>query len=412
MQMLQVLPSIMRRINNELAIDSDFCEALQVYMNNFDSISIACPITKDTRDAGLERCRHVKDLPWKNDRLKFIPLPNAYRPNEFLRQLPIFKRVLRAEIQSANYLIFSPHSLIGDWPMVAAREAIKLQRSYLIEADVVYESVAQVGSERKAVWKRFLKNDILLPLFLRSYRYCLANSKLALFQGQDVYDAYARFCSNPHKVYHHIPIYKGDHITAKDLDVKLARLETGAPLKICYAGRAVDMKGPMDWLNALHEAIISGVKLNATWIGDGSLLQMMRTKVQDLGITEYVSFPGFVLDREQILRMLKDCDIFLYCHKTQESARCLGEALACGCPLIGYASAYAVELVAQWGGGLFANQNDWGGLAKLIQQLDGDRGLLRKLITQACTTGRSYDREATLQDRMDLIKTHLAPSKA
>src|SRR5260370_35458747 len=194
-----------------------------------------------------------------------------------------------------------------------------MQRPYVIEADIVYESVAQVGLEHKAPWKRLIKNDLLLRLFRRSYRHSLANSALALFQGQDVYDAYAPYCSNPHKVYHHIPIYRGDHITDEELQGKLGRSETGAPLKICYVGRAIEMKGPIDWLNTLHELIIRGVRLSATWIGDGSLLPDMRSKAEALNITEHVSFPGFVSDREQILRTLKDSDIFLYCHKTQES---------------------------------------------------------------------------------------------
>jgi len=408
--MFQVLPSIMKKIDSELAIDVDFCEALQAYMEHFDSVSIACPIAKDTADSGLGRCRLVKDLPWKEDRLKLIPLPNAYRPYDFIRQLPAIRRVLRAEIQSADYLVFSPHTLIGDWPTVAVREAIKLQRPYVIEADTVYESVGQIGLDRKASWKRIIKNDILLPLFLKSYRYCLANSKLALFQGQDAYNAYAPFCSNPHKLYHHIPIYKGDHITDDELQGKLARLEIGAPLKICYAGRAVELKGPMDWVNIVHELINCGIRLEATWVGDGSLLPDMRAKIKALGITEYVSFPGFVSDRQQILRTLKGSDIFLYCHRVQESARCLGEALASGCPLIGYASAYAVDLVAQRGGGLFAEQGDWGALVKLIKNLDKNRGQLRELITHANATGRLYDREARLHDRMDLIKRYLVPA--
>jgi glycosyltransferase involved in cell wall biosynthesis len=409
MQMFQVLPSIMKEIDNELAIDVDFCEALQAYMEYFDSISIACPIAKDTADSGLGRCRIVRDLPWKEDRLKLVPLPNAYRPNDFLRHLPTTRRILRAEIKNADYLVFAPHTLIGDWPTVAVREAIKLRRPYVIEADVVFESVAQVGLDRKSYWKRFIKNDILLPLFRRSYRYCLANSKLALFQGQDVYEAYAPFCSNPHKVYHHIPIYKGDHITDEELQTKLSRLETGATLKICYTGRAVGMKGPIDWLDTVNELIIGGVKLNATWVGDGSLLPSMRNKAQALGITKYVSFPGFVSDRRQILRTLKDSDIFLFCHKSEESARCLGEALACGCPLVGYASAYAADLVAQRGGGLFVEQGETGELVSLIKNLDESRGRLRELIRQASITGRSYDRDARLHDRMDLIKTYLSP---
>src|SRR5258708_3512828 len=168
--MFQVLPSIMKRINNELALDVDFCEALQAYMEHFDSVSIACPIAVDTADSGLGRCRLVKDLPWKEDRLKLIPLPNAYRPIDFIRHLPSWRRILRTEIQNAAYLVFSPHTLIGDWPTVAVHEAIKLRRRYVIEADIVYESVAQLGLAHKSLWKRVVTNQVLLPLFLKSYR--------------------------------------------------------------------------------------------------------------------------------------------------------------------------------------------------------------------------------------------------
>jgi glycosyltransferase involved in cell wall biosynthesis len=408
MHMFQVLPSIMKSINNRLALDVDFCEALQAYMEYFDSISIACPVGKDTADSGLGRCHLVKDLPWKEDRLKLIPLPNAYAPKDFLRELPSTRRALRTEIQSADYLVFAPHTLIGDWPTVAVREAIKLQRPYAIEADIVFESVARIGLNRKSHWKQLIKNSILIPLFQRSYRYCLAHSKLALFQGQDVYEAYAPFCSNPHKVYHHIPIYQGDHITDDELQTKLGRIKGGAALKICYTGRAIDMKGPMEWLDTLNELINGGVKLNATWVGDGSLLPDMKNKVQAYGITEHVNFPGFVSDRRQILETLKGSDIFLFCHKTEESARCLGEALACGCPLVGYASAYAADLVAQHGGGVFTGQGDTGGLVSLIKNLDKKRRLLCELIIQASITGQLYDRHARLHDRMNLIKTHLA----
>ncbi len=86
----------------------------------------------------------------------------------------------------------------------------------------------------------------------------------------------------------------------------------------------------------------------------------------------------------------------------------MGEALACGSPLIGYASAYAVELVAQHGGGLFAGQGDRGELVELIMHLDKSRARLRELISRANMTGRLYDREARLHDRMDLIKKYLA----
>jgi glycosyltransferase involved in cell wall biosynthesis len=324
----------------------------------------------------------------------------------FLREMTAVRRLLRTEIEKANCLVFSPHTLVGDWPTVAIREAIELKRPYVIEADVVYEKVAQVGWDRIPVWKRALKRHLMLPLFQRCHRYSLENSSLALFQGQDVYDAYAAMCSNPHKVYH-MPIDRDDYITSAQLQSKIEELGRGMPLKLCYIGRAVDMKGPLDWLKTVHELKNNGVELNAIWMGDGSLLSRMRAIVEELALTKYVKLPGYISDRKEILAALRDADIFLFCHKTPESPRCLVEALASGCPLIGYASAYPKELVAQHGGGRFSTLGDWKGLADIVWDLDKHRDKLRDLIRSASVSGRLYERDATMQYRVDLINKHL-----
>jgi hypothetical protein len=111
-------------------------------------------------------------------------------------------------------LLFSPHTLIGDWPTVAIREAIKLRRPYVLEADVVYEEVAQIGWARNPLWKRIIKKNLILPLFRHSHRYCVKHSSLALCQEQDVYDAYSPFAPNPHKISSNIAVSVEDQITA------------------------------------------------------------------------------------------------------------------------------------------------------------------------------------------------------
>jgi glycosyltransferase involved in cell wall biosynthesis len=406
--LLQVLPSIIRKVGDDLEIDVDFSESLRLYLENFDRTVIACPITTDIIDSGLRRCRRLKDLPMGN-RIQFIPLPNAYSLGEFLRHYPVVRRLLKTEVEKADYLLFSPHGLVGDWPTVAAREAIKLQRPYVIDADVVYDDVAHAGWARDASWSGFVKKNLTLPLFRRSYRYCLAHASLALLQGQDVYDAYSPFSNNPHKVYH-MPISKDEYISEAQLQNKLKGINRGRALRLCYVGRAIDMKGPLDWLKTLHQSIKNGVSLSATWLGDGSLLQNMRVTAKEFGIADYVKFPGYVSDRETILQTLKDADMFLFCHKTRESPRCLVEALTCGCPLIGYGSAYPKEIIAQRGGGRFAAVGDWNGLAGIVQDLDKNRDKLRELVQLSSASGRLYERDATMQLRIDLIKRHLRPA--
>ena len=74
---------------------------------------------------------------------------------------------------------------------------------------------------------------------------------------------------------------------------------------------------------------------------------------------------------------LKQTDIFLFCHKTGKSPRCLGEALAAGCALVGYGTEYPRELVATRGGGEFAEMDNWQGLVEIVASLDSDRARTR-----------------------------------
>lgn len=405
MEIFQVVPPVMRDIGNGLEIDVDFAESLRLYLEHFDSIAVACPVrTARIEGSGLERCHAVRDLDLDADRLKLMPLPSAYRPVEFLRRLPAVRRLLRSEIEAAAYLLFSPCTLIGDWPTVAIREAVRLRRSYVIEADVVHVNIMRTGLIGRAAWKRFVKTGIVFPLTSRSFEYCLSHSTLGLFQGQDVYNAYAPFCSRPEKLNHHIPIYAGEHITEDQVRAKRDSLDAGAPLKLCYVGRAVDMKGPLDWIDTLSALADRGVAFEATWLGDGPRLDEMRGRAAARGLSDRVAFPGYLSEREPVLNAMKESHIFLFCHKTLESARILGEALACGCPLVGYASDYPADLVEEYGGGLLSPMGDRDALANNIQSLDKDRERLRALIAQAARSGRDFDRPAALRKRVELVK--------
>lgn len=403
MQVFQVVPPIVRDVGDGLGIDADFCESLKVYLEYFESFAVACPVhTGEVSGSGLERCIAIKDLPWGPERFKFIPLPTTYQPIEFLRALPSVRRTLRAEIQASEHLIFSPYSLIGDWPSVAIWEANKLRRPYTIEADAVHGHITRKAPVRNSL-KGWVKRTVLYPAFDASYRYCLSHSSLAIFQGQDVFNAYARYCPKPLKLNHHVPVHAGDHISNGELTIKLEQILRGNRLKICYAGRAIDLKGPLEWLDILQELARQGVKFEATWLGDGPMLEEMRQKAASLDIPG-VSFAGFVSDRQTVLDALRDTHVFLFCHNALESARVLGEALACGAPLVGFETAYPADLVAEHGGGWFSAMGDVQGVARKLQELDRDREDLANMVRSAARSGRDLDRDAALRRRAKLVK--------
>ena len=405
MKAFQVVPPIVRDVGNGLEMDLDFFNSLKIYLEHFKSFVVASPVRTTGADAqGLSQCIPLSELPWGPDRFRFIPLPTIYQPIDFLRAIPGVRKLLRAEIEASTHLIFTPYSLIGDWPTIAIREAVKLNRPYTIEADGVHGDVMRKRHISDVAWKRWIKRNVVFPAFDRSHRYCLENSTLAVFQGQDVFNAYAKHCRNPLKLNHHIPVYAGDHISDEQLQAKLKSIAKGDPLKIVYAGRAIDMKGPLEWVDTLYELDKLGVKFEATWLGDGPMLDEVKARVAKLGVPG-LTFAGFVSDREAILGALRKAHVFLFCHNTLESARILGEALASGTPLVGFRTDYPADLVAEHGGGLLAPMGDVKGLAAIVCELDADRRQLAQIVESAARSGREFDREKLLHRRAEIVNS-------
>jgi len=290
---------------------------------------------------------------------------------------------------------------------LAAQLAIKMKRKYDMESDWDHGSVNRLTLAAMPSGLKKIRKALWARSFLKTVDKCFSHSSLALLQGQDVFAAYKDVAPNPKNVLN-VQVSSEDHILVDELERKLAGIRNRNPLTISYAGRMIAMKGPIDWLKAIHVAAQGGVELKATWFGDGSMLPLMRQEIERLGIGNNVVLPGIV-DRQAIMANLKKADIFLFCHKTGVSPRCLGEALAAGCPLVGYGTAYSRALVATRGGGEFAEINDWQSLGQTIISLDQDRDKLEYLIQAAAASGALLDRDAAMQTRIDLIKKYLPP---
>jgi len=402
--LLLVIPPVVRTVNEVYEVEADFSNNLRLYLTNFSHVTFACPVFPDKEASGvILRSLPLEKIP-NADRLSFIPLPFAYREDRYLRHYLATKRLLVSEIAKAQYLIFSPHAKY-DWSTLAAELAIKQKRKYDMESDHDHASAARFRLATMPPGLNKLRKTIWARSFIKTAESCFSRSSVALLQGQDVFDAYKNIAPNPHKVLN-VQISSEDQITPDQLKTKLNRIEEKSPLLISYAGQAIARKGPLDWLNAVHVISQAGVQFQATWFGDGSLLSQMKQEAINLGIGDKVTFPGSIA-RNEIMAALKQTDIFLFCHKTGESPRCIGEALASGCTLVGYGTEYPRELVAACGGGEFADMDNWKRLAEIVVALHKDRQRLAHITAAAATSGRLLDRDIAMQKRIDLIKTHL-----
>jgi colanic acid/amylovoran biosynthesis glycosyltransferase len=404
--LLLVIPPVVRTVNGVYEVEADFANNLRLYLANFTHVTFACPVFSDKEASGVILRSLPLDKVPDADRLSFIRLPYAYREDRYFRHYPATRRLLASEISKAQYLIFSPHAKY-DWATLAARLAIKQKRKYDMESDHDHASASRFHLATMPAGLKKLRKMLWARSFIKTAEACFSQSSLALLQGQDVFDAYKNIAPNPHKVLN-VQISSEDHITPIELKTKLNRIEEKEPLLIFYAGQAIPRKGPLDWLKAIHGISRAGVEFQATWFGDGSSLSEMKHEAANLGIEDRVVFPGSV-GRKEIMAALKQTDIFLFCHKTGESPRCLGEALAAGCALVGYGTEYPRELVATCGGGEFADMDRWQALVEIIVSLDKDRLKLARLTAAAAASGRLLDRDIAMQKRIDLIKMYLSP---
>lgn len=327
-------------------------------------------------------------------------MPNTRGMVGFARALPRMVKFLSQKIDQATHLHFAIGGIAGDWAAVAALIAKSKDRPSTVWTDRVESQVAYFQAEQNTGLRR-IKGRATAAAMALYEQLIIRNCGLGLFHGADCYDAYAKYSANPHLV-HDIHLPKSARISANDLFIKM-NTNDGSPLNIIYTGRAHLDKGVMEWIDTLDRARNKGVKFRATWYGDGPELERARAKVAELGLSDCVNFPGHSSDRDALMVAMRAADIFLFCHKTSESPRCLIEALVSGTPIVGYDRNYPADLIKNNGGGVLTPESPEA-LAVAVEQLYRDHERLSDLYLLASKDGYPHNDEDVFKHRSDLMK--------
>ncbi len=391
----------LKRDDGILLIDSQTAAGIDRWTEHFSRVTY-CGIEVTPDQESLHSTNWVNVAERRSgERCRLIALPNAYRFGEMITHYSKVRSWIAGELPRHEHLCFTLGGLVGDWPALAALEAIRQKRRYAAWFDSV-ESIIIRRTLSSAPLRRRIKEELTLPLMELYHRFLLRRSSVALLQGAETLGHYGRWSNNAHCIYdtHTVP---SDFISETEIVEKQKGLLSGRPLRIVYAGRALDIKGPLDWVEALAILHDRGVLFEGIWLGDGPMLDDMKRHAAKRGILGKITFKGFVADQKAVLDALRKSDLFLFCHKTAESPRCLIESLVCGCPIIGYAGAYAKELTRR-GGGAFVRRGDVNGLAELVESLSRDRRALADLVNLSAVTGRNFDESSVYAHRANLMK--------
>lgn len=398
--LLLVIPTVLEQ-DRGIRFDRDFSNNLEAYLAAFDSVTVACPAA---RAAGTFPGTRTLDeiLGW--ERVRTVVLPEPYREDRYLLNLRRISALLVEEIERARYILISPHAPF-DWSTLAAEICIRKGRRYNMEADWNLPETSHYIWSRMPFGPNKLRERLWLAYHNRKYRNCLKNSSLSLLQGEDVFNAYRAIAPNAHSVLN-VQITREEKISAARLKAKLMGVAEERPLRLVYAGRAIEMKGPLHWLETLRHLRDDGVSFEARWFGTGALLPDMERFIARHGLEHCCRIEGSV-ERLAVFEAMRDADLFLFCHMGKESPRCLVEALASAAPLVGFGSDYSRSLVRDHGGGVFVEQGDSAGLARSVAALNSDRAALAGLIEGAAETGQKLNRDEAIQQRIALMKQYL-----
>ena len=400
-KLLIYAPVPVYRNDGRIYLENQAAVGVARWSENFDHLDVMMPVRDLPAPEGWTEIGPENSLP---DNARLHLLPTAYRPDQVLKAYRPTRKRIEDLIDRNDYLSFAIGGLFGDWGAVSSFAAKAKGRKYAVWADRVESEVVRLGKNDGKLTRRIQSRLYHKPMAMLEHA-VVRRSELGLFHGMETFNAYSPYSQTP-QVVHDILLDKSDHISTDALRKKIVTSGHG-PLKIVFAGRADPMKAPLEWVATLEKLAARGVDFTATWLGNGSQFDAMKNAIAAAGLTDRVSLPGFVADRQFVLGVLRNAHIHLFCHKTPESPRNLIEALISGTPIVGYDSAYARDLVHGHKAGEFAPIGDVDGLADKVEALANDRVRLAQLIEDSYNDGRIFSSDAVFKHRSDLIKEYL-----
>lgn len=409
---LLVLPVGFRVVEGRFLWEEQARHGLLRWLDSFEDLLVAVPRTPESRAGRIAAHRWVPvdDL---GPRVRFVPLPADEGPAGFLRQYAATAEKLRRCIDASRYIQCAigggNGGLENDWAAVAAEEAIRAGRRYALHVDGVnFQEIRRRAEAHAGPTRRLglrLKARLVESWQARLARHC----DLLLCHGMDAYLGYAPLCRDPEipRLVHNVHLPADALMTPDAVERKCAAAARREGLHVVYAGRVEPQKAPLQWIRAIGHARALGADIRAAWLGEGSMLADMRRAVAGTPLEGSIELPGFV-DHDRVIDRLRGADLMAFAHLDAESPRCLIEALMSACPIVGYDSAYARELVSRHGGGIFGAVGDWRALGESLAALAADRPRVVDLIRRAAGDGRRFDSATVFRERSELIRTHLA----
>jgi len=147
---------------------------------------------------------------------------------------------------------------------------------------------------------------------------------------------------------------------------------------IACVARFVPVKRHIDLIQALGLLMQAGVPFRCALVGEGPLLRGIQSKVEEVGLGEFITFPGRI-NPDAVRELLIKADLFVLPSAWEGLPSSVMEAMAAGLPVVGTDVNGISELVVDGETGLLVPPENPESLAAALASMLEDPALRREM---------------------------------
>ncbi|HPF39891.1 MAG TPA: glycosyltransferase family 4 protein [Phycisphaerae bacterium] len=221
---------------------------------------------------------------------------------------------------------------------------------------------------------------------LRRHRFPASLSHTLIYNSERVADDYERmYAFSPAK---RRVVYNG--VVVSDAPGRRAITH-----RIASVGRLTEAKGADQLLEAFERVAREDAEATLTYFGDGPLVEPLRRRSAEMGLSDRVRFAGFVSDRDAIYT---DIDIYVHASQRESMSNSVIEAMGRGIPCVVTDVGGMREAIVDGACGLVVSSGDVDALAGAILRLLRERALYDTCAAGATARAREvFDERANME---------------
>ena len=360
----------------------------------FDELHLCMPVGEGTGRTKL-------DMP---ENVRIIHLPFYNGPTDLLRSahrvVPRLLRVVRSDpVRQADIIGTVAPSTLG---------AVTVPISYYIYDKPHF--LLMRGDKRKTVAARTegtLLRRLLLRTPIRMYDQFFAgmsfNDDVVLLTIGDLSDAIGTYGYDADRARVIMPLIP------KDLIVDKPTVSDHAT-DLLYVGRLSDEKAIDALLYAVQRLATNDDTVHLHIVGSGPSTDQLRQLAAQLGVTDAVTFHGFVPKGSDLWAHFDSADIFILPSRTEGLPRVVAEAMARGLPVVTTAVGGLPKLIDHGRNGMLVDPGSADALADVVETVRGDAGLRSRLSREGMKTATQLTFEANSRRLQEALSETLCES--